>query len=148
MGLNHQGQKGLASRKGWLMDEKTAQRLVRMSNWSAPETHEARTLLYMAGLDTRTVNSLVNAGVRSLADLARWNIPDLLRTPNLGRKSVMLITVVLDQHRIKLRGQDDKLLTDLQAAANKTRENLRRAGEAHRDALAAVAARKSFLDAE
>lgn len=54
------------------------------------------------GLSTFVANNLLDAGIKTLGDLAGCTATDLLKQPNLGRKSVNDIKSVLATYGMKL----------------------------------------------
>lgn len=56
------------------------------------------------GLPTPVVKTLSLHGVQSLHGLARLTWPELLKMPNIGRRSIHKIQEVLARHNLKLNG--------------------------------------------
>lgn len=112
------------------------------------ESGEAMIRLAQEGIcDIRTLNCAVNNGVRTLADFTKFTEKELMRWDNFGRKSLNLVKDVLGSNGLSLNCGDmsDDLLRGLLQMAAETREALRKAGEDHKAALAAVEVRRSQL---
>jgi DNA-directed RNA polymerase alpha subunit len=54
------------------------------------------------GWDKRTINCLLNADINTLGDLVKHTKYDLIRIPNLGRKTLAEITETLGYMRLEL----------------------------------------------
>jgi DNA-directed RNA polymerase alpha subunit len=54
---------------------------------------------------TRAIKALHNDGIRTVADLMEQTYPELMRTPNLGAKSVNAIDDALKQYGLYLEGR-------------------------------------------
>lgn len=54
-------------------------------------------------ISVRATNSLKNENIRTIGELVQRTRGDLLRTPNLGRKSLAEIEAVLRELGLKLR---------------------------------------------
>jgi DNA-directed RNA polymerase subunit alpha len=56
---------------------------------------------------TRAKNCLINNSIHTVGDLVKWSNNELLRTPNLGRKSLLLIMAKLAECGLSLRKEHD-----------------------------------------
>lgn len=120
----------------------------RYAEWNDTESGEAMIRLAQAGMcDIRTLNCAVNNGVRTLSDFTKFTEKELMRWDNFGRKSLNLVKDVLGSNGLALNDGDmgDDLLRGLLQMAAETREALRKAGEDHKAALAAVELRQEQL---
>ena len=69
-----------------------------------PELHSVSTALGSLDLDIRAYNCLKSEGIDTVEKLLKYSFYDLLKTPNLGRKSMIVIRAALALHGLKLRG--------------------------------------------
>lgn len=123
-------------------------RVRRYASYMDDDAAQAMIALAEAGIaDIRTLNCAANNGVRSLEDFTKYTERELLRWGNFGRRSLNLVKEAIHAEGLALNGGDmgDSLLRELLAMAEETRQCLRKAGEDHKAALAAIEVRRGQL---
>jgi hypothetical protein len=73
------------------------------SNRASPEESAHDLEIYHAPFDVRSFNCLRAEDIKTIGDLLRYTKNDLLKIPNLGRKSAESIIEVLDSMGLKLK---------------------------------------------
>lgn len=68
-----------------------------------PNTKDIELSIDGIGLTVRTIHCLKAEGIFFVSDLVTWSESELLKTPNLGRKSLSEIKERLAEKRLKLK---------------------------------------------
>lgn len=118
-----------------------------MTHWDA-YWGERGVELAKLGLSVRAMNCCLNNGVVTIEALLAMTAEELLRWPNFGRATLVETEQVLARHGMAIASspsRGDPLLAELIAKADVTRELLKEAGHAHKNAVAAINNRRSEL---
>lgn len=88
--------------------------LVKLKDWlnAMPEFEDKPKFDLTQSVDVfeftvRTKNHLLSENIETAGDLIKWSRIDLLKIPNLGRKSLCEITDTLSRYGLSLMSNDD-----------------------------------------